>query len=274
MRITIIAVLLALSFCFALDHTSLTFTPASGQAITASGNKANFDSLRNGINQVKDTVVRDHDSLKTRSAIIQKGQFDTLLAKPTYLKGRMVGDTIAATFGSATNGNFTNLTYDSAGGRVIKASGPITSDSCYARSKRAVKERLDSTLTADSVNARAIGGGFTTAFACSLFEGTTYRATVTANYQKIGHIAAIRIDGLVGSLTGGGFVYLRNFPSVIKSGVIGASDVVVPVYNNNVLVPGYLVFNSGNPELHVFGANWLSGTGGIEFCYFSILLGN
>jgi hypothetical protein len=42
--------------CYALDHTTTTYIPTSGAAISSSGNKANFDSLKAGINQTKDTV--------------------------------------------------------------------------------------------------------------------------------------------------------------------------------------------------------------------------
>ena len=52
---------------FALNPTTTTYTPTSGGVISAAGERANRDSLRNGINQTKDTVnikaKRDQDTL-------------------------------------------------------------------------------------------------------------------------------------------------------------------------------------------------------------------
>ena len=169
-KLVILFILLSVCASYAASGFTYFWTPKSKDTVTAVRLKANYDTLRIWGGRIADTLTLApvrwsghmlHDSTFSWlqiDSIRHSPNIDTILGTPLYIKGRTVGDTIAATFGSATNGNFTNLTYDSAGGRVIKASGPITSDSCYARSKRAVKERLDSTLTVDSVNARATRG--------------------------------------------------------------------------------------------------------------------
>jgi hypothetical protein len=247
----ILAVLFALSICFALDHTTTTYIPLSGASISASGNKANFDSLRNGINQVKDTVVRDHDSLKTRVVRAVKAQFDTLLGKPTYMKGRVIGDTIAGTFSSATNGNFTNLTYDSAGGRIIKASGPITADSVNVRAIKATNLSTDSLISTVK------------SFPCSLFDGATYRAKVTATYKSIAGIVSITIPNLIGSLAGGGPCYIRTIPAEIRPAA--TKQVICIVVDNGTLRAG-MIYPANNAQFTVsdiLGTGCVSGTSGI-----------
>ena len=193
----IMAILFMATFCFALNHTSTTYVPTNGGIISSSGNKANFDSLRNGINQTKDTVNRDHDSLNTRSVRAAKGQFDTLLGKPTYLKGRLVGDTIAGTFSSATNGNFTNLTYDSLGGRVIAASGGITGN-------------VTGNVTGSSGSCTGNAATATTASACSGNAATA--TTCTGNAATATTASGLNGPAVADSLRfGSSTSYLKSY---------------------------------------------------------------
>lgn len=53
------------------------------------------------------------------------------------------------------------------------------------------------------------------AFACSLFDGITYRAVVTAHYQKVGDCVTLSIPAVVGLLTGG-YTYLKTIPIAIN----------------------------------------------------------
>jgi hypothetical protein len=204
MRI-ILAVLFALTFCFALDHTTTTYTPTSGASISASGNKANFDSLRNGVNQCKDTIVRDHDSTKTR---------------------------------------------------VV----------------RAVKAQFDSTVKADSINARAIKAtnlstdsliSTVKSFPCSLFDGATYRAKVTATYKSIAGIVSITIPNLIGSLAGGGPCYIRTIPAEIRPAA--TKQVICIVVDNGTLKAG-TIYPANNAQFTVsdiLGTGCVSGPSGI-----------
>ena len=74
-------------------------------------------------------------------------------------------------------------------------------------------------LNANRVNADTLSATYIardTSFACSLFDGTTYRATATARAQIIGRVATIRIPFLSGSITAATNTFLR-IPSYLRT---------------------------------------------------------
>jgi hypothetical protein len=208
-------------------------------------------------------VNRDHDSLNTRSVRAAKGQFDTLLGKPTYLKGRLVGDTIAGTFSSATNGNFTNLTYDSLGGRVIAASGGITgnvtgnvtgsSGSCTGNAATATTASACSgnaatatTCTGNAATATTASGlhgpavadslcfgsstsylksYIDTTFPCSLFNSASLIASGTGRVVQIGNLITLSLPIMTGALS---IIYATtiHLPSKFKT----SSYFIMPIW--------------------------------------------
>jgi hypothetical protein len=292
-KLVMLFILLSVCASYAASGFTYFWTPKSKDTVTAVKLKANYDTLRIWGGRIADTLTLApvrwsghmlHDSTFSWlqiDSIRHSPNIDTILGTPLYIKGRTVGDTIAATFGSATNGNFTNLTYDSAGGRVIKASGPITSDSCYARSKRAVKERLDSTLTVDSVNARAIGNKpkfdsltfnsisylktyIDTTFPCSLFDNTTFRQAHPATLIQCGRIITFYLPTLIGTVTGGASTFVHGIAAKFLPSTSGA-QIPVSIINNSAYQIGlfYAAQDGGGPTLQTSAQGVLTaGTGG------------
>jgi hypothetical protein len=79
--------LFIVSVCFALNHTTTTYIPVSGNLISASGLKANYDSLKVGVNQTKDTVNCLKDTIFTRSIRAVKIKTDsTITADSTNIR--------------------------------------------------------------------------------------------------------------------------------------------------------------------------------------------
>jgi hypothetical protein len=78
---------LLVSFCLsvAIEHTTTTYTPVNGALISSAGNKANFDSLRNGVNQCKDTfaVFTRWKEFSNGDSTFKKMHIDTIIGVDT-----------------------------------------------------------------------------------------------------------------------------------------------------------------------------------------------
>jgi hypothetical protein len=192
----------------------------------------------------------------------------------TYFWTIADGDTVTKTKWKANNDTVLNWS-SRVGGDTMNTKvwwANAGHDSTYWRVARNTKIKVDSTVTGDSINARAIKAtnlstdsliSTVKSFPCSLFDGATYRAKVTATYKSIAGIVSITIPNLIGSFAGGGPCYIRTIPAEIRPAA--TKQVICIVVDNGTLKAG-MIFPANNAQFTVSdipGTGCVSGTSGI-----------
>ena len=264
MKNVFLAVLVLFMSAYSLDKAVTTYTAMPLAVISSSGTNRNTDSLKKAINRVVDTCnitiprwvqIMRGDSAFHRvnvDSIRSNPNVDSITGTPLYVKGRIVVDTIAGTTLSSTT---------------------ATHDSIYTRAIRGAKEKLDSTLTADSINARAINaailnatnvGTYSTA-ACSLFDGTTYRATGTYYARTLGNIVILILPALSGTITTSTATTI-HIPSSFF--IVGEDRYLTTIITNNgTQEAGFVVVSTNKISILNKDQGYLTaGTGGIKSC--------
>lgn len=155
-------------------------------------------------------------------------------------------------------------------GGSLKVAGPCTTSA-------AVTETINTGLGATEVPVYTTG-----TFACSLFDGGTYRATATASYTLTGNVVNLKIPCMTGSVTATTETYLRYIPTIIKPSTTVAIGTTGVSNNGNVEV-GLITYalgdgnkfriRKGNSDYLTAGVGGLAfGYGGTTYCCFTYFI--
>jgi hypothetical protein len=216
-----------------------------GDTATVTKWKANNDSVLNWSFRISDTintkpnftkVYRNHDSVYSYiriDTIRNSPNIDTIIAKPLYIKGRAVIDTVAGTQASATIAVF-----DSINTRSIRTTANGTFDSIYTRALSGAIS--GGNISADSVFANKFG--FSGSFPCSL-SGCTTIPTGTAYFNKIGNVVTILFPTLLGT-SNTNACQINGLPSYLQP--FTQTDVAVRLIDSAGIVIGSIAFQTAS----------------------------
>jgi hypothetical protein len=261
-------IILIVSLSFALQHTTTTYTPTSGASISAAGNKANFDSLRNGINQCKDTlnigVPRNSQIYNNHDSTIKYTREDTI-------KGPVSIDTARTPFtiwganpifrlqSTNSGSDYLQLKYSylASGAEITTGTGNLNLQLSASRnviigtSTAGKKLSVSGGLAADSVVAGVINADSETVTKISAtkadidsFFKSVCSFTGGNNYSKV---ATTDGTGAAGTL------YCPNLVSAFAVGVPSGSPYWCVSTGGTVGFPKFFVFPSG--KVSVGGAD-------------------
>jgi len=202
--------------------------------------------------------------MKTDTLYTSGGAYLTRLSTPSAGISNLAVDSTDTRIITADSAIISNLAVDSSDHRIItsdsatipilKGTKTFRDSSIFTGGIKGVRLTMDSIYTAaldvagtiNSDSGYRINGGDllsvydTESFACSLFDGATYRAVVTAKYTIIGNVVHLSIPAMSGTITASTTTYLRTIPAAIRPtsrAIIG----ITTVMSNSVYIVGQII---------------------------------